>query len=171
MDNQLIVDMETSKNFNDYNQQRDKIKNGIFTTFIIFFKSTVGVGLLANQMYYFTSGYILGPIIALVITGLICYNMILAVSVADDIEEKDLDVTINNLDELALYSFRNETSSKAFYVSKKSKYKFTFISFQLNIVYRRIIYGYSETFNYLIDLRWEIVCIHFELVCDHHQLY
>ena len=119
METQIISFEDQNDDLKSYSNKRKKIKNGIFATTIILFKSTVGVGLIANQMYYFSTGYILATILGIIVSMVICYTMILAVSVADQIEEKDPSIDIENLDELALYTFSNNKLKKGFYISKK----------------------------------------------------
>lgn len=116
MTDQLIVDMKHSGGFKDYNSKRDSIKNGLFFTFLILFKSTFGVGVLANQMYFFTTGYVLGPLLIFIITGLITYSTILVSYVSDEIEKEHENPNIENLDDLAYFTFQSTTVQNAFYV-------------------------------------------------------
>ena len=101
-----------------YNDLRDKNKNGLLISSLFFLKATIGIGLIANQAFYFDAGYLLGPILAAFIICIVGYNMTLLVTVAHSIEKKNYGVQIDSFEEMALYAFKTPRLSRVFYISK-----------------------------------------------------
>lgn len=95
------------------------MKNGFLVSCLIMFKSTISVGMLNNQMYYFGSGWLLGILITVFITFLISYGMILICEVAADIEKKNPKVKIDTFESIALYVTESERSRKVWYAGKE----------------------------------------------------
>lgn len=94
------------------------MKNGFIVSCLILFKSTISVGMLNNQMYFFGSGWFLGIFISLLITYLISYGMILVCEVAQDVEKKRDSVEIDTFEALAMYISENERTQNIWYVGK-----------------------------------------------------
>lgn len=103
----------------DYNFKRDKAKIGVLSTFLVLIKSTFSVGILVQQMYYFSTGYVLGTLLTFFISCLISYSCIITSDLADQIEKENPDAKIENLDDLALYSFDSNIVKKVVYVLLK----------------------------------------------------
>ena len=101
-----------------YADLRDKNKNGLIVSSLFFLKATIGIGLIANQAFYFNTGYLLGPILAAFIICIVGYNMTLIVTVAHSIEKKNYGVQIDSFEETALYAFKTPKLSRVFYISK-----------------------------------------------------
>ena len=85
-----------------YEERRLKYKNGVLSGFFIFFKSTVGLGLLVSQYYFGEAGAILAPITSLLSCLLIFFTMNLITTIADEIEEAEAEqgTVIENYDQI-----------------------------------------------------------------------
>lgn len=101
-----------------YKENRLAMKNGFIVSCLILFKSTISVGMLNNQMYYFGSGWLLGIIISAAITYLITYGMILVCEVAQDVEKKNKMVEIDTFETLAMYITKSPRASRAWYIGR-----------------------------------------------------
>ena len=117
-----------------YEDLRDKNKNGLLISSLFFLKATIGIGLIANQAFYFDSGYLLTPILAAFIIFIIGYNNILIVNVANSIEKQNYGVNIDSFEETALYAFKNPKVSKVFYISTILSYLYEFMLGLLSIL-------------------------------------
>lgn len=108
-----------SKNLSNssLSELRKKNKNGLIVSCIVFFKSTVGISLLSNQAFYFGTGYLLAPVLAILIIFLIGYNMTLMVNLSKSIEDSNYGVEIDNYEETALYVFKKPKIVTLFYIS------------------------------------------------------
>ena len=91
------------------------MKNGFIVSCLILFKSTISVGMLNNQMYFFGSGWFLGIFISALITYLIGYGMVLVCEVAQDVEKKSKVIEIDTFEALAMYISKNERTQKIWY--------------------------------------------------------
>jgi hypothetical protein len=101
-----------------YKENRMTMKNGFLVSCLIMFKSTISIGMLNNQMYFFGSGWLLSVIITIIVTFLISYGMILICQVARDIEQKNKNVKIDTFEAVALYVSNNERTRKIWYIGK-----------------------------------------------------
>ena len=72
-----------------YESLRNYHKNGVLSGCFIFFKSTVGLGLLASQCFFGKAGLLLSFLVSAVLVLLIQYTMRLLTNVAKDMESKD----------------------------------------------------------------------------------
>ena len=99
-----------------YKENRLMMKNGFIVSCLILFKSTISVGFLNNQRYFFKSGWFLGSLISIMITYLIGYGMVLICDVAHDIERKNKLVEIDTFESIAHYITKNPKSQRTWYV-------------------------------------------------------
>jgi hypothetical protein len=102
----------------NYDQKRSKIKNGLFMSMIIFFKSGFGLGLLSNQMYYFQTGYILSIIITFIISFIITYSMTLINDISYAIEMSKPGLILENYEEITPYVYKSKPIVTLMYFSK-----------------------------------------------------
>lgn len=63
-------------------------KNGFLATFFNLFNSTIGLGLMNSQFYFYKGGYALSPILVIIVVLTIMYNMLLLVKIANHLEGK-----------------------------------------------------------------------------------
>lgn len=98
-----------------YKQTRVDLKNGFLISALIFFKSTISVGLLNNQMYYFSAGWMLGMLNTLAITLLVSYGMVLICDVAYEIEKSKPGVQIDTFESVARYLTPNPKANRIWY--------------------------------------------------------
>jgi hypothetical protein len=120
--------METSSLIEDttnYNQNRSKIKNGLFMSMTIFFKTAFGLGLISNQMYYFQTGYILGILITFLISFIITYSMTLINDISYSIEMNNPGLILENYEQLSPYVFKSKFWKQFMYLSKPPKINLT----------------------------------------------
>lgn len=61
-------------------------KNHFLATFFNLFNSTIGLGLMNAQFYFFQGGYVLSPILVVMVVLTIMYNMLLLADIANHIE-------------------------------------------------------------------------------------
>lgn len=73
---------------NTYEGRWNKYKNGVFAGTLIFFKSTIGIGLLVNQYFVGKSGMILGLVITFLVCFLVLYTLDQMLGLANKIERK-----------------------------------------------------------------------------------
>lgn len=103
-----------------YVENRKELKNGFIVSFLIFCKSTMSIGLMNNQSYYFDSGWLLGVINTLLISSVVCYSMILLVRIANDIEKKKKGIEIDTFEGISWYLTKNEKWNNYIYICKSS---------------------------------------------------
>lgn len=93
-----LVENETTQT---YEQKRLLYKNSTFAAICIFFKGTVGLGLLVNQYYLAKAGLILGPLLTIIVTILITYTILLILRLANRIEHtRSSEFKFETMDEL-----------------------------------------------------------------------
>ena len=83
-----------------YEKSRKLHKNGVFSGSFIFFKSTVGLGMLASQFFFGKAGLVLSTLVSILLVLLIHYTMRLLTNIAKDMEEKDSNLSINTYDQM-----------------------------------------------------------------------
>lgn len=83
-----------------YEKKRNLHKNGVFSGSFIFFKSTVGLGMLASQFFFGKAGLVLSTLVSLFLVLLIHYTMKLLTDIAKDMEAKDRNLSINTYDQM-----------------------------------------------------------------------
>lgn len=69
-----------------FEKNRLRHKSGVFSGCLVFFKSTVGLGLLVSQYFFGRAGLALGTATTVLTSTIIAYTMWLIVSVADKME-------------------------------------------------------------------------------------
>ena len=104
-----------------YKETRQVYKNGFLMSTIIFFKSTISVGMMNNQRYYFSSGWGLGVFVSVMITLILGYTMNLLVDISNDIEKKNKLVEIDTFEEISLYVSKNERIKQILYICKSNQ--------------------------------------------------
>ena len=104
-----------------YKETRQVYKNGFLMSTIIFFKSTISVGMMNNQRYYFSSGWGLGVFVSVMITLILGYTMNLLVDISNDIEKKNKLVEIDTFEEISLYVSKNERIKQILYIRKSNQ--------------------------------------------------
>ena len=114
----LSVPTQYLSSMHSYKENRLTMKNGFLVSCLVMFKSTISVGMLNNQMYYFGSGWFLGILITIAVTFLISYGMILIFEVAQDIEKNNENVKIDTFESISLYVTKSERSRKIWYIGK-----------------------------------------------------
>lgn len=102
MDNNLLTNQNSpGMNEGSYEQRRQKFKSNIFSGCLVFFKSTVGLGLLVSQYFFGQAGLLLGTCTTILSCLIICYTMSLIISVADKLERESHDtLCIENYDQI-----------------------------------------------------------------------
>ena len=97
-----------------YEEKRLLYKNSTFSAICIFFKGTVGLGLLVNQYYLAKAGLILGPLLTIIITTLITYAIDMVLKLANQIENEKANgfkfETMDQLVEMTLGRFAKITT-------------------------------------------------------------
>lgn len=83
-----------------YEKNRKLHKNGVFSGSFIFFKSTVGLGMLASQFFFGKAGLVLSTLVSIFLVVLIHYTMKLLTDIAKDMEEKDSNLSIDTYDQM-----------------------------------------------------------------------
>lgn len=104
-------------------------KNGFLMSTIIFFKSTISVGMMNNQRYYFSSGIGLGVLVSVMITLILGYTMNLLVDISNDIEKKNKLVEVDTFEEISLYVSKSKRVQQVLYIRKCNKFVRSLCSF------------------------------------------
>ena len=96
--NPLIVSTVTGA----YEQSRMDNKNSVLFGVLIFLKPLFGMGFLIFHFYFGRAGVLLSTATTVAVTCLVCYFMLIALRIADDMEEKDIrDRKIETMDQAA----------------------------------------------------------------------
>ncbi len=84
-----------------YEGRRHMNKNGYFAGVLLFFKSTVGLGLIINQYFIGKAGLVLGNFITLFLVVFIGYTLDQTLIVANSLERKNRKLKIQGFDEVS----------------------------------------------------------------------
>ena len=101
-----------------YKENRKILKNGFLVSFCIMAKSSMSIGMMNNQRYYFLTGWGLGLILGVGITFLLGYNMILVSEIANDIERKNKMVEVDTFEGISYYLSNNNRTNRTLYFRK-----------------------------------------------------
>lgn len=82
-----------------FERARARHKSGVLSGCLVFFKSTVGLGLLVSQYFFGRAGLVLGTLTTVLTTTIIGYTMHLVVAVADKMEA-DGSPDVENYDQI-----------------------------------------------------------------------
>lgn len=93
-------------NQDKFNIRRMQHKSSVFSGCLVFFKSTVGLGLLVSQYFFGKAGLLLGTLTTIVSCLIIGFTMNLIISVADKMEET-ANVNIENYDQITQSVYGN----------------------------------------------------------------
>lgn len=112
-----------------YEVTRQKNKISIFIAFLIFIKTTLGLGLMVIPKDFADSGFVLGTLIMIFVICIMYFCSILLIKAADDIEDKLGIDHLENMENVYKYFSGNKTVNMIFFhVAKVSN----FFQYRLN---------------------------------------
>ena len=104
-----------SEKMGEFERRRMQHKSSILSGCLVFFKSTVGFGLVSSQYFFGKAGLFLGILTTIISCLVIWYTMKLIVQAADDIETNE-NIEIENYDQITskIFGYKMTFITKAF---------------------------------------------------------
>lgn len=101
-----------------YSKLRMENKTSVTVALMILLRATTSIGVLTNQYYYISNGYILGTFLLLLMVALIIFTMNLFLQIVNDMESDNITV-IESYEALMLKLTDNPTVNFTFYIISK----------------------------------------------------